>query len=142
MADDDEDDRRAVTRAWKSARAANPIHLVHDGEELVEYLNHRGKFAALDDWQRPALILLDLNMPKMDGREALRAIKADPHLRTIPIVVLTTSDADEDVCRIYDLGANSFITKPVTFASMVELIHMLGKYWMEIVETPLQPLGA
>jgi CheY-like chemotaxis protein len=141
MADDDEDDRRSVAKAWKNARATNPIHFVNDGEELIDYLHHRGKFADLPDWARPGLILLDLNMPKKDGREALREIKADPNLRQIPVVVLTTSKAEEDVYRTYDLGANSFITKPVTFTSMVELVQILGKYWIEIVETPPNPIG-
>lgn len=136
MADDDEDDRRSVAKAWKSARAANPIHFVNDGEELMDYLYHRGKFAEVADWARPGLILLDLNMPKKDGREALREIKADPELRQIPVVVLTTSKAEEDVYSTYDLGANSFITKPVTFASLVGLIQVLGTYWVEIVELP------
>ncbi|HXH70872.1 MAG TPA: response regulator [Pyrinomonadaceae bacterium] len=141
MADDDEDDRRSFAKAWKNARATNPIHFVNDGEELIDYLHHRGKFADLPDWARPGLILLDLNMPKKDGREALREIKADPNLRQIPVVVLTTSKAEEDVYRTYDLGANSFITKPVTFTSMVELVQILGKYWIEIVETPPNPIG-
>jgi CheY-like chemotaxis protein len=136
MADDDEDDRRSVAKAWKNARAANPIHFVNDGEELMDYLYKRGKFADLPGWAHPGLILLDLNMPKKDGREALREIKADPELRQIPVVVLTTSKAEEDVYRTYDLGANSFITKPVTFTSMVELVQVLGKYWLEIVESP------
>ena len=136
MADDDEDDRRSVARAWENARAANPIHFVNDGEELMDYLYHRGKFAEQANWERPGLILLDLNMPKKDGREALREIKADPELRQIPVVVLTTSKAEEDVYSTYDLGANSFITKPVTFTSLVELVQVLGKYWVEIVELP------
>lgn len=141
MADDDEDDRRAVARAWRMARAANPIHFVNDGEELMDYLYHRGKFAELNDWRRPGLILLDLNMPKKDGREALREIKADPELRQIPVVVLTTSKAEEDIYSTYDLGASSFITKPVTFASLVELVQVLGTYWVEIVELPPNPTG-
>ncbi len=136
MADDDEDDRRSVAKAWKTARSANPINFVNDGEELMDYLYHRGKFADAADWVRPGIILLDLNMPKKDGREALREIKADPELRQIPVVVLTTSKAEEDVYGTYDLGANSFITKPVTFTSLVELVQTLGKYWVEIVELP------
>jgi CheY-like chemotaxis protein len=136
MADDDEDDRRSVAKAWKTSRAANPIHFVNDGEELMDYLYHRGKFSDFPEWARPGLILLDLNMPKKDGREALREIKADPELRRIPVVILTTSKAEEDIYSTYDLGANSFITKPVTFTSLVELIQVLGTYWVEIVELP------
>jgi len=140
MADDDEDDRRAVAKAWKSSRAANPIDFVNDGEELMDYLHQRGAYAHLDASTRPGLILLDLNMPKKDGREALTEIKADPVLRQIPVIVLTTSKAEEDVYRTYDLGANSFITKPVTFTALVDLIHVIGKYWIEIVELPADGL--
>lgn len=136
MADDDEDDRRSVAKAWKSSRAANPIHFVNDGEELMDYLHHRGQFADVAEWARPGVILLDLNMPKKDGREALREIKADPELRQIPIIVLTTSKAEEDIYRTYELGGSSFITKPVTFTSLVDLVQVLGKYWIEIVELP------
>lgn len=136
MADDDEDDRRAVAKAWKTSRAANPIEFVNDGEELMDYLYQRGEFSGLATRARPGLILLDLNMPKKDGREALKEIKADPELRQIPIIVLTTSKAEEDIYRTYDLGANSFITKPVTFSSLVDLIQVIGKYWIEIVELP------
>jgi CheY-like chemotaxis protein len=135
MADDDEDDRRAVAKAWKASRAINPIEFVNNGEELMDYLHRRGEFSGADAGQ-PGLILLDLNMPKKDGREALREIKADPELRRIPVIILTTSKAEEDIYRTYDLGANSFITKPVTFTSLVELIHVIGKYWVEIVELP------
>jgi CheY-like chemotaxis protein len=135
MADDDEDDRRAVAKAWKASRAANPIEFVKNGEELMDYLHHSGEFSGTESGQ-PGLILLDLNMPKKDGREALREIKADPELRRIPVIVLTTSKAEEDIYRTYDLGANSFITKPVTFTSLVELIQVIGKYWIEIVELP------
>jgi CheY-like chemotaxis protein len=136
MADDDEDDRRAVAKAWKTSRAANPMEFVNDGEELMDYLHRRGQFSGLAASTRPGLILLDLNMPKKDGREALKEIKADPELRRIPIIVLTTSKAEEDIYRTYDLGANSYITKPVTFTSLIELIQVIGKYWIEIVELP------
>ena len=135
MADDDEDDRRAVAKAWKASRAINPIEFVNNGEELMDYLHRPGEFSGAESAQ-PGLILLDLNMPKKDGREALREIKANPELRRIPVVILTTSKAEEDIYRTYDLGANSFITKPVTFTSLVELIHVIGKYWVEIVELP------
>jgi CheY-like chemotaxis protein len=142
MADDDEDDRRAVAKAWKTSRAANPIEFVNDGEELMDYLNRRGQFSGLAAGSRPGLILLDLNMPKKDGREALKEIKADPELRQIPIIVLTTSKAEEDIYRTYDLGANSFITKPVTFTSLVELVQVIGNYWIEIVELPNDEMRA
>lgn len=136
MADDDDDDRRSAAKAWKIARSANPIKFVNDGEELMDYLYQRGKYSNLSDWARPGLILLDLNMPRKDGREALREIKADPDLRQIPVVVLTTSQAEEDIYRTYDLGASSFITKPITFTGLIELTQVLGNYWIEIVQHP------
>ena len=136
LADDDEDDRKLAQDALVESRLANDLHTVEDGEELMDYLLRRGKYAALADSPRPGLILLDLNMPKKDGREALREIKADPSLRRIPVVVLTTSKAEEDIYRTYDLGANSFITKPVMFESLVRVMRELGTYWFEIVELP------
>jgi CheY-like chemotaxis protein len=136
LADDDEDDRKLAQDALAESRLANDFHTVEDGEELMDYLLRRGKYAALADSPRPGLILLDLNMPKKDGREALREIKADPSLRRIPVVVLTTSKAEEDIYRTYDLGANSFITKPVMFESLVRVMRELGTYWFEIVELP------
>lgn len=138
MADDDDDDCLLAKEALAESRLANNLHFVRDGEELMDYLYQRGQYAELIDSPRPGVILLDLNMPKKDGREALKEIKADPHLRQIPIVVLTTSKAEEDIYRSYDLGANSFISKPVTFGSLVEVMKTLGKYWFEIVELPLE----
>lgn len=140
MADDDEDDCMLAREALAESRLANDLHLVRDGEDLMDYLYRRGKYIEIQTSPRPGLILLDLNMPRKDGREALREIKADPHLRQIPIVVLTTSKAEEDIYRSYELGANSFITKPVTFAALVEVMKTIGKYWFEIVELPLQAL--
>jgi CheY-like chemotaxis protein len=134
VADDDEDDRSFIMKAWTKSRAANDLRFVEDGEELTEYLNHVGRYAEPDSSPRPGVILLDLNMPKKDGREALREIKANPGLRQIPIVILTTSKAEEDIFRSYDLGANSYITKPVTFEGLVDVLRVLGKYWIEIVD--------
>lgn len=102
----------------------------------MDYLNRRGKYADGNEAPRPGLILLDLNMPKKDGREALKEIKADSELRRIPVVVMTTSQAEEDIFRSYDLGASSFITKPVTFDRLVELMRTMGQYWVEFVELP------
>jgi len=136
LADDDPDDRQMTKDAMMECRLANDIHFVEDGEQLVDYLYRRGPYAALAGMRLPGLILLDLNMPRKDGREALKEIKADPELRRIPVVVLTTSKAEEDILRSYDLGVNSYITKPVSFAALVETITVLGKYWFEIVELP------
>lgn len=136
LADDDPDDRQLTGEAFQENRLANQLHCVEDGEELMDYLHRRGQFEKLRNEPLPGLILLDLNMPRKDGREALKEIKADPNLRRIPIVVLTTSKAEEDIVRSYDLGVNSYVTKPVTFKSLVELVKVLGRYWFEVVELP------
>lgn len=136
MADDDEDDRIMTKEALEESRLTNEMRFVVDGEELIDYLYRRGKFEDPADSPRPGLILLDLNMPRKDGREALREIKADPDLRQIPIVVLTTSKAEEDIYRTYDLGVNSFITKPVSFQGLVFVISNLAQYWFQIVQLP------
>lgn len=122
--------------ALEENRLANEIRFVVDGEDLMDYLLCRGVYAGAIQAPRPGLILLDLNMPKMDGREALKEIKAHPELRRIPIVVLTTSAAEEDIYRSYDLGVNSFITKPVSFSSLANVMKAITKYWFEIVELP------
>ena len=137
MADDDPDDCLLVGKAFKTSRLCNDLRFVQDGEELMDYLYRQGKYGGPDQAPRPGLILLDLNMPKKDGREALTEIKNDPELREIPVVVLTTSRDEEDVLKSYNLGANSYITKPVTFEGLVEVVKSLGKYWFEIVELPL-----
>lgn len=139
MADDDADDRLLAKDALNECRLTNDVHFVENGEELLDYLFRRGRYAHQVDSPRPGLILLDLNMPRKDGREALKEIKSDPDLRKIPVVVLTTSKADTDIGRIYELGANSFISKPVTFDSLVNVMKVLGKYWFEIVELPAKP---
>jgi CheY-like chemotaxis protein len=136
VADDDQEDCMLIRDAWHENRVANSLRFVGDGEELLDYLRHGGQYADRATSPRPGLILLDLNMPRKDGREALAEIKGDPCLRQIPIVVLTTSKAEEDIFRSYDLGVNSYVTKPVTFASLVEVIKTLGVYWFEIVELP------
>jgi len=135
-ADDDLDDQLLVKEALEESRLLNDLRFVGDGEELMDYLYRRGKYADPKSSPRPGLILLDLNMPRKNGREALAEIKQDPDLRRIPIVVLTTSKAEEDIYRSYDLGVNSFISKPVTFAGMTGVMKALGAYWFEIVELP------
>ena len=137
LADDDADDRMLAKEALDESRVANELRFVEDGEQLIDYLYHRGPFADPQSSPRPGLILLDLNMPRKDGREALKDIKSDPSLRHIPIVVLTTSKAEEDIYRTYDLGVNSFITKPVTFDGLVTVMRTLGRYWFEIVAAEL-----
>lgn len=136
MADDDPDDVFLVQAAFKKSRLANELHVVKDGVELMDYLKGREPFADRTLAPRPHLILLDLNMPRKDGRQALKEIREDPELRNIPVVVLTTSKAQEDVLHSYGDGANSFITKPVSFDSMCGVIGNLGNYWFQIVTLP------
>ncbi|HEY4348749.1 MAG TPA: response regulator [Gaiellaceae bacterium] len=136
LADDDEEDREMTVEALRTSRLANDVRIVEDGEELMDYLLRRGAYADPESAPVPGLVLLDLNMPKKDGREALFEIKSDSLLRKIPVIVLTTSKAEEDIYRSYDLGVNSFITKPVTFAGLAEAMKVLSQYWFEIVELP------
>lgn len=136
LADDDEEDRMLTSDALDESRVANDLRFVTDGDELLDYLYRRGAFTNPETSPRPGLILLDLNMPRKDGREALKEIKADPELRRIPVIILTTSKAEEDIYRTYDLGANSFITKPVHFPALVQVMKEIGRYWIEIVELP------
>jgi CheY-like chemotaxis protein len=138
IADDDVDDRMLARDALAECRLANDIRFVADGEELMDYLHQRNNYAEPGSAPAPGLVLLDLKMPRKDGREALKEIKADPRLRRIPVVVLTTSKAEEDIYRTYDLGVNSFVTKPVTFEQLVQSMKTLTKYWIEIVELPAE----
>ena len=135
-AEDDDDDFLLTEEAFEESRVRNPLRRVRDGEELMDYLHHRGKYAGLNGSPNPGLILLDLNMPRKDGREALKEIKEDDGLKRIPVVVLTTSKAQEDIYRTYDLGVSSFITKPVSFEGLVEIMKTLSKYCFEIVTLP------
>jgi CheY-like chemotaxis protein len=127
-----------IEDAMEDSRLVNDLHFVEDGEQLMDYLYRRGKYTELSNVPLPGLILLDLNMPKKDGREALEEIKADPALRRIPIVVLTTSKAEEDILRTYDMGVSGFVVKPVTFETLVSIMKTVSKYWFEIVEPPPQ----
>jgi CheY-like chemotaxis protein len=136
LAEDDPDDRLLTREALREGRLANDLRTVEDGEQLMDYLRRSGRFADAAESPRPGVILLDLNMPRKDGREALNEIKSDPTLRQIPIIVLTTSKAEEDIFRSYDLGVNSFITKPVTFDALVNVMRAVSEYWFEIVELP------
>lgn len=137
IADDDSDDRMLIEDAFRESRLANPLVFVENGEELLKYLRSESEYAVTGlNKRKPGLILLDLNMPRMDGRTALAQIKADPYLRRIPVIVLTTSKAEEDVLRTYDLGVNSFITKPVSFEALVDVVKTLNHYWIEIVQLP------
>lgn len=137
IAEDDADDRMLIADAFAESKLPNPIHFVEHGEELLQYLRREGKYAEmLAGAANPGLILLDLNMPRMDGRTALAAIKADTKLRRIPIVVMTTSREQEDVFRTYDLGVNSFISKPVTYEALLDIVRTVGNYWINMVRLP------
>lgn len=136
VADDDPDDRQLTREAFAESNVAGDLRFAEDGVEVFEYLGRTGKFAdpALSPW--PSLLLLDLNMPRMDGREVLQRLKADPRYCPIRVIVMTTSRAEEDILRSYQLAAASYITKPVTFESLVDIVQALGRYWFEIVELP------
>lgn len=138
LADDDPDDRMLTVRALAKSRLKNTVHTVEDGEELMQYLHRTGKYDGASDETAPVpgLILLDLNMPRKDGREALQEIKLDEHLRRIPVVILTTSEAETDILQSYDLGVNAFVTKPVTFEALLSAVQVLGDFWFEIVKLP------
>jgi CheY-like chemotaxis protein len=138
LADDDEDDRLNTEHALSRHRLANDLRFAVDGEDLMDFLHRRGRHT---NAPRPGLILLDLNMPRKDGREALREIKADASLRNIPVIILTTSGEEEDIIRSYDLGANSYIRKPVAFDALVKIIDTLGQYWFQVVELPRSAHG-
>ncbi len=136
MADDDDDDFLLTKKALDESKLLNDLYRVKDGEELLDYLRNDNK-SSKKHCLRPGVILLDLNMPKMDGREALKELKTDPNLKNIPVVVFTTSKAEEDIIRSYQLGVNSFITKPVKFEDLIQVMQALGRYWFEIVELPV-----
>lgn len=135
MADDDPEDRELTRKALSAASVDFDFQTVGNGEELLAYLRRprRGKASAR---HRPDLILLDLNMPVMDGRQALAEIKQDDDLRRIPIIVLTTSAADSDVVHSYELGANSYLTKPQTFQELVQMVKQVEEYWFGLVQLP------
>jgi CheY-like chemotaxis protein len=136
VADDDIEDCQMIQEALIESRLLNEVQFVHDGEQLLAVLHELHRASDSEHNLLPGLILLDLNMPKMDGREVLQELKKHPHLHLIPVVVLTTSQAEEDIARTYNLGANSFITKPVEFANQVQIMRELGRYWFEFVQLP------
>ena len=137
MADDDEDDRLLATDALDESGVNAELHFVNDGVELFEYLDHVGRFALTNvESPRPDLILLDLNMPRRDGREALQLLKNNAEFRRIPVVVFTTSRSHDDISAAYDSGANSYMTKPMSFEGLVDTMRNLGKYWAETVHLP------
>jgi len=135
IAEDDKDDQLLTTEAFEEARIHNELHFVEDGEELLDYLHRRGKYNA-ENAPKPGLLILDLNMPRKDGREALMEIKKDPALRRIPVLVLTTSSAEQDIVATYELGVAGYVVKPVTFDGLVKAFESVGNYWLEVVHLP------
>jgi CheY-like chemotaxis protein len=138
LAEDDLDDRYLISEALDESGIENQLFIVENGEDLLDYLKNRDKYADKEKYPRPGLILLDLNMPLMDGREALAEIKKDPQLRRIPIIVLTTSQKEEDIQDTYEMGITGFITKPMTFSGLVDVMRSVGNYWLQSVTLPMQ----
>lgn len=136
LVEDDSEDIDITQRAFKRGKIGNPLYVVRDGEEAMEFLQHTGRYRDEDEAPQPGLILLDLNLPRLDGREVLRRIKSNPDLRRIPVVVLTMSSEEADVLGCYDLGANTYIVKPVSFDSFLQAVITIGQYWLVIAELP------
>lgn len=136
MADDDPADTLLARKAMAQCNGAIDFRCVNDGETLLAYLHRSGPFAPPAEAPVPELILLDLNMPGLDGRGALRQIKTDPDLHRIPVIVMTTSQAEEDILRSYDLGANSFITKPLTYDRLLKVMGTISEYWFSVASPP------
>ena len=136
VADDDADDRMMIKDAFEASKLSNEIDFAEDGVQLLEYLRREGKWSKLAGEPYPGFILLDLNMPRKDGRTVLKEIRNDPALHRIPIIILTTSKAEEDIIKTYNLGVNSFICKPVSFDKLVDIVKTVGHYWIEIVALP------
>lgn len=134
MADDDEDDRLLTKEALEESKLTNPIYFVRDGQELLDYLNREAPYTDDTAYPMPGLILLDLNMPRLDGKKALKIIKGDAKLKHIPVVVMTTSNQDVEALKSYELGANSYIVKPIKFEKLVDVLQVLGNYWFSIVK--------
>lgn len=136
LVEDDPEDGYLIGEAFDESRIPHHLVTVRDGDEVVDYLKHRGKFASMEGWELPHIVVLDLNMPRKDGREALREIKADPGLRRIPIVVFTNSRDEEDVSYCYDLGVGGYITKPVSFMGLLNAVQSFSSYWLHVVTLP------
>lgn len=136
IADDDADDREMLKTAFEESDVKQSLCFVGNGEELMDYLRRNGKYADEQKYPFPRIILLDLNMPKKDGREALKEIKTDNHLRLIPVIVLTTSTEEKDILTSYELGVNSYVIKPVTYKGLLELTRTFQRYWLDISELP------
>ncbi|MBN2307347.1 MAG: response regulator [Candidatus Hydrogenedentes bacterium] len=136
LVEDDPGDQELTRRAIEACRLRNELRIVRDGEEALEYLLRTGRYEDATTAPRPDLVLLDLNLPRVNGREVLRRMRDDPYLRRIPVVVLTTSHEEEDVIKSYELGSNSYITKPLDIHQFVRVVQQLERYWFQIVVLP------
>ncbi|MFZ2300646.1 MAG: response regulator [Gallionella sp.] len=136
IVEDSDDDYMATVRAFKKANLINPVQRCTNGDQSIDYLLQRGEFSALGKAPRPSIILLDLNLPGTDGREVLRMIKTDPNLQKIPVVVLTTSSAEQDIEQCYAAGANSYVQKPVDLVGFIQSIARLTDYWFNVSILP------
>jgi CheY-like chemotaxis protein len=135
MAEDDEHDILATRRAWKRHHISNPLYIVNDGEECLDFLHRRGKYSEPGTAPRPGILLLDIRMPKMDGLVVLKHIREDKRLRRLPVIILTTSRAEEDRLRSYDLGVNAYIVKPVGFDNFSDAVRTINLFW-QLVDLP------
>ena len=135
MAEDNEHDIVATKRAWKKHYIANPLYIVNDGEECLDFLRQKGKYSDPGAAPRPGILLLDINMPKMDGLSVLKEIRKDEDLRRLPVIILTTSKAEEDRLKGYDLGVNAYVVKPVGFENFSEAVRTISLFW-QLVELP------
>ncbi len=133
LVEDNAADVRLTQEVFRDGAMVNDLHIARDGVEAMDFLHHQDAFA---DSERPDLVILDLNMPRKDGREVLAEMRADPALRSIPVAVLTTSERDEDVAASYELGANCFITKPVSLDGFIEVVHAIEAFWLSMVRLP------
>ncbi|MBK9731768.1 MAG: response regulator [Chitinophagaceae bacterium] len=136
IAEDDEEDQEIIREAFEECNVPNDLIFVKDGEELMDYLLNKKAGVGMQRYIEPGIILLDLNMPRKDGRQALSEIKNNVELRKIPVIILTTSKEEEDVIKTYELGVNSFVIKPVTYKALVDVMKAIGNYWFEVVELP------
>ena len=136
LVEDNPGDRRLTAEALKEARIGNELHAVNDGAAAIAFLRRQGEYV---DAPRPGLVLLDLNLPKMDGREVLREIKQDPGLKSIPVVILTTSEAAQDISNTYEAHANCYITKPVDFEQFMNVVRSIQDFWVTVVQLPVKP---
>lgn len=139
LVEDNPDDEALTMRAFSKSNIGNPVEVVRDGKEALDYLFCEGVYASRDAKHRPTVVLLDLNLPKIGGLDVLKRLRADPRTKRQPVIILTSSKEEQDIIRGYDLGANSYIRKPVDFAQFLTAVGQLGLYWLLLNEAPPEP---